>query len=266
MTPPLQVAKPSNIPLDQAYMSTKDESPVLTDNSTYRAAIGSLLYISTNTRLDIAAVTSILSRKVSKPTVRDWNEVKRVMRYLKGTDQLMLVLGTGTNTQTLSTTIYVDADWAGDCVDRKSNSGYALYLGGALVNWSCRKQQSVSLSSTEAEYVALSEACQEVIVLRRLLSSIGKPAENATMIYEDNQSAIKLVNADRVTRRSKHIETRHHYVRELQQKQEISVQYCPTEHMIADILTKPLGPHKIRDFRTGLGLTDAATIQFEEEC
>lgn len=133
-------------------------------------------------------------------------------------------------------------------------------------HWSCRKQKSVSLSSTEAEYVALSEACQELVVLRRLLCSIGRAPAGTTLVYEDNQSCIKLVTSERTTRRSKHIETRHHYVKELQQKGDIMLKYCPTDKMLADILTKPLGPEKTRRFREQLGIMDAATLQFEEEC
>lgn len=126
----LEDAKPSNVLLDQGYLSTEDNSHPLNENLKDRAAIGSLLYISYNTRPDIAAATSILAQKVSSPMARDWNEVRRVMRYLKETEAMMLLLGN--QHESHASAIYVDPAWEGDCTDRKSNSGYAMFVEGAL--------------------------------------------------------------------------------------------------------------------------------------
>jgi hypothetical protein len=123
-------------------------------------------------QLTLAVATSILSRKISKTTEADWEEVKRIIRYLKFTRKFRLKLGTSEVLMNHDDNIligYVDADWVGDVTDRKSNSGYLFRLFGGSISWSSRKQQCVSLSSTEAECVALSEACQEGVWITRLL-------------------------------------------------------------------------------------------------
>lgn len=255
-------AKPSKIPLDISYGNTVDESRNLDSNDLYRSVIGSLLYLSVNTRPDIAAATSILSRKISQPTERDWNEAKRLLRYLKYTMNDKLVLGKRLDEEA-NLIVYVDADWAGNISDRKSNSGFAFQFKGALVDWSCRKQTCVSLSSTEAEYISLSEACQEMMHIQRLLVDLGY-GDKIPIIREDNQSCIKLVIGDRIGRRSKHIDTRFHFVKDLYRQSFMKLEYCPTEVMLADVLTKPLCSEKLNRFKQMMGVLSSKNI--EEEC
>lgn len=128
-----------------------------------------------------------------------------------------------------------------------------MFCGGTI-SWASRGQASVTLSSMEAEYVALSEACQEAIWLRQLLVDFGERQEQATTIREDNQGCIAFVKTERVNRRSKHIDTRQKFVQELCSTGQIALEYCPTDRMAADILTKPLGPLKHDRFRIMLGL------------
>lgn len=163
-------AKSSNVPLNVNYgKSTDDECVIVLDNNNeYQRLIGCLLYIAVNTRPDIAANVSILAQRVSSPRNCDWNELKRVVRYLKGTADLKLVLGSNEHKDD-PVFGYADANWAEDKADRKSNSGYIFIVHGAAVSWACRKQSCVALSTTEAEFIALSEACQEARWLRRLL-------------------------------------------------------------------------------------------------
>lgn len=165
----LQNAKDANIPLSPTY----HKQPVgenLPNNERYRAAIGCLLYISTNTRPDISAAVSILSQKVSNPSQTDWIEVKKLIRYLKSTSTLQLQLGADlTDTQL---TGYADANWAEDRQTRKSNSGYVFLLNG-VISWSCKRQDCVALSTTEAEFISLSEACKEAIWIQRILKDIN---------------------------------------------------------------------------------------------
>ncbi|XP_055912820.1 uncharacterized protein LOC129946592 [Eupeodes corollae] len=149
-------AKTSKIPLDTGYFknqTTDDE--LLDDNEIYRKAIGSLLYLSENTRPDIAAAVSILSRKGSCPTQRDWNEVKRILRYLKGTQQLQLCVGCNQNSILVG---YADADWASDVKGQKFTSVYLFKFGEATISYASKKQGLIALSSTDAELVALAEA------------------------------------------------------------------------------------------------------------
>lgn len=257
-------AKPSKIPIDTGYNSTDDESKSFEPTHLYRSLIGGLLYLSTNTRPDIAAATSILSRKLECPTYRDWQEAKRILRYLKGTKCLRLRLGTVNSNMESDLIGYVDADHAGDQTDRKSNSGYVFLYRGAPISWTCRKQTSVAISSTEAEYIALSEACQELVSLVRVFEDLSIHTTLPIRIMEDNQSCIQLATSKRIGRRSKHIETRYHYVRELTEKNTINLQYCSSENMLADLFTKPLGATKTQKFREMIGLFQNGNA--EEEC
>ena len=247
----LNDAKGVSTPMEAAYMKAEGESDLLPDNELYRKAVGALLYVATTTRPDIAAAIGILCRRVSNPRQRDWNAVKRVMRYLKQTISLKLKISADNNLELVG---YVDADWGGDVSDRKSTSGYLYMIGQSSISWSCKKQVSVALSSTEAEYIAASYASQEVIWLRQLLDDLGVAVNQPTLIYEDNQSVIKLAVSDKINTRTKHIDIRHHHLRDLVDRHVINFVYCETNNMIADVLTKPLPRSKLEELRTYMGL------------
>lgn len=149
---------------------------------------------------------------------------------------------------------YSDADWAGDASNRKSTTGGVFYFNGGVINWISRKQQSVSLSTIEAEYFALSEVCQEIVWIRRLLKDLDQAQDEPTTVYEDNQSCLSFISSDRPSKRSKHIETHQHFVRNLCDRREVRMEYCPTDLMVADILTKPLGTIKHQFFAEMLRL------------
>ena len=209
------------------------------------------MYLATTTRPDIAAAINILCRSVEKPCQRDWKAVKDVMRYLKQSIHLKLKMSADSKPDLIG---YVDADWAGDTVDRKSTSGYLFQLGDSPISWSSRKQMSVALSSTEAEYVAAAYASQETVWLRQLLSDLGEPATGATRMYEDNQGCIKLATSERINARTKHIDIRHHHLRDLVENGIIELEYCETDKMIADAMTKPLPAPKFKELRSKMGI------------
>lgn len=240
-------AKNSKIPIDVGYdkLECDDE---LNDNHEYRKLIGMLLYIATNTRPDIAASVSILSQKVSCPTKLDLNEVKRTIRYLKATRNLKLKVA-DTNDE-LELKVYSDANWAENRIDRKSNSGFVCFLGGGTVSWACRKQTCVSLSSTEAEYIALAETCQEVIWLQKLLKDFEINIFEPTIVNVDNQSCMKLADRQKFSNKTKHVDTKYHFIRDLKEKNTIDLKYCPTDQNIADMLTKPLNGVKLTELRS----------------
>lgn len=127
---------------------------------------------------------------------------------------------------------------------------------GAAISWKSRQQNLVSLSSMESEYIALCESTQEVIWLRKLLVDLGVQQEGSTRMFEDNQSCIAFVQADRVNGRSKHIDTKQKFVKDLCEKGIIQLEYLCTENMIADILTKPLGHIKTLKFARQMGLIE----------
>lgn len=250
----LEDAKPSKIPLDPGYGKRMEIQDPMKNPDIYRSAIGALLYLSVNTRPDIAVSTSILGRCVTNPSESDWVEVKRVIRYLKGTMDYKLKLGGDEEFSSEQNIIgYADADWGGDIKDRKSTSGQCFKIHGGTVSWSSRKQDCVSLSSKEAEYVSLSEACQELIWLQNLLKDFCVANEKNVM-YEDNQGCIKSLSSEKFSAKSKHIEIKYNYAKDLKKKNLVNFQYCPTENMIADMLTKPLESVKLRKLISLIGL------------
>ena len=135
---------------------------------------------------------------------------------------------------------YSDADWGGDLSTRRSTTGYVFQIQGSTVSWCSKRQACVSRSSTEAEYIALSTACQEGVWLRRLLSDIQIKQNGPSTVFEDNQGATELSKNPKFHNRTKHIDVSYHYVREQVNLNIISVKYRPTEGMIADVMTKGL--------------------------
>lgn len=250
----LDDAKGSRIPMDPGYIQLKEEVERLPNNDKYQSLVGGLLYVSVHTRPDIGISASILGRRVSNPTVADWTEAKRTLRYLKATSGLQLQLGGDAG----DLEGFADADWAGNVLDRKSNSGYLFRFGGGLISWCARKQPCVALSSTEAEYISLSECCQELMWLKKLMKDFGESVKKPICIFEDNQSCIKqLSQAKTIGKRSKHIDTKYHFVKDLFEQEQIDVTYCPSEDMLADILTKPLSRVKLEILRDRIGLRSA---------
>lgn len=233
----LENSKPAKTPMEVGY--GKGESSLLINNNKYQQLIGSLLYLSINTRPDISASVSILAQKVSGPNEEDWNQLKRVVKYLKSTVNLRLKLS---NIMSNSKQLigYADANWAEDKESRKSNSGFVFFFNGGTISWACRKQSCVALSSTEAEFISLSEACQEAQWLRKLLQDLNHNIDIPTTINEDNQSCLKIIKEEKFSNRTKHIDTKFHFVKDYVDRKIVNCVYCPTDTMIADLLTKPL--------------------------
>ena len=125
---------------------------------------------------------------------------------------------------------------------------------GAPIQWASHKQSMVTLSSTEAEYIALSETVQESIWIRRLIQDLNENITGPTVIFEDNQSCIKMLQNEKSSGRTKHIDTKYHYVRDLLKQGEIDVIYCASNEMMADLLTKPLEATKTKQFTKDIGL------------
>ena len=244
--------KPVSTPIEPGVKHDKlgdEEEPF--DTRTYQQAIGCLTYLSTATRPDIGAALGILSKFMSNPSVAHWTGVKRIFRYLRGTYDYGLVFAGGKDDQLHA---YSDSDWAGDVVTRRSTSGYVMKYGNSTVSWCSRRQATVAKSSTEAEYVALSLATQEVIWLRRLLSDLGVEVSAPTMIQEDNQGAIDLSRNPKHHNRTKHIDVSYHFTRERIATKEIDVSYVHTGDNVADIMTKGLAKGPYEKHRRTLGV------------
>lgn len=215
---------------------------LLPSTTPYRSAVGSLIYLVTCTRPDIAVAVSLVSQYLQAPTTAHWSAVKRIYRYLKGTIDYSLHITGASPTGGVPCQLsgYSDADYGGDLDTRRSTTGYSFSLGSGAISWSSKRQPTVALSTTEAEYMALCEATREAIWLRLLLRDIGYTQQSATIIYGDNQGSLALARNPVHHSRVKHIDIRHHFVRECLEDHTVDVQYCDTQNMVADVLTKPL--------------------------
>ena len=248
--------KPLSTPMSSSIKIDKDENGKAVDITKYRGMIGSLLYLTAN-RPDIMYSVCLCARYQSNPKESHLNAVKRIFRYLSGTKNLGLWYPKGTHIDLFS---YTDADWAGCTIDRKSTSGTCHFLGFALVSWFSKKQNSVALSTAEAEYISAASCCAQVLWMKQTLLDLGLSYDHVPIMC-DNTSAINLSKNPVLHSRTKHIEIRHHFLRDHVQKGDISLEFISTNHQIADILTKPLALERFASLRRGLGLLDATELK-----
>ena len=218
----------------------------------YREAIGSLMYASVATRPDISFAVSTLSQFLNNPGHAHWEAVKRIFRYLSGTRDYELTYGVERH----DLLGYTDADGAVQ-EHRHAISGNVFLLDGGAISWSSRKQELVTLSTAEAEYVAATHAAKEAIWLRKLIFEIFPTLKAPTTLYCDNQAALRLATDDNYHARTKHIDIRYHFIRYVVASGALQLVYCPTDDMTADILTKGLPKWKVNFHVVSLGLRRA---------
>lgn len=241
----------------EGYREGDDEAAV--DIEVYQQMIGLLLFLALRSRPDILVSVLILARFQKCPSMYCYRAAKRVMRYLQGTSDYGLIYTKGT----CELSVFVDSDYAGDTIDRKSTTGYIVKLGDTVVNWGARKQASVALSTCEAEYLALSDASQEVIWMRRLLKEIGQVVKGPTTLRSDNVAAISWATGRKtIFKRSKHIDVRVHFIRDLVTQQQVHVVYVPSEENDADLLTKPLGRVNLKKVMNRICLRPAVEEEY----
>jgi hypothetical protein len=234
---------------------TKDQTPsspeeaVQMKKTPYREAIGSLMYVAVATRPNIAFAVSALSQFLSNPGRAHWEAVKRIFKYLSGTKTLELTYGGERH----GLEGYTDADGATQ-EHRHAMSGYAFLIDGGAVSWSSRKQELVTLSTAEAEYVAATHAAKEAIWLCKLIGELFPSLITPTPLHCDNQAALKLATDDNYHARTKHIDIRYHFIRHVVATSALKLSYCPTEDMVADIFTKALPKWKVAAHVHSLGM------------
>ena len=199
---------------------------------------------------DRYAVSNV-AKYSAKPTKQHWMAVKRIFRYLKGTIDYGLFYSKDGSDECVG---YSDSDWAGDLNDRKSTSGYLFQISGAAISWRSKKQTCVALSTAEAEYIALASASQEAMWLRQLTTDLKSKPTGATVIFEDNQSAICIAKNPQFHGRSKHIAIKYHFIREQVHNNTVTLKYCSTNNMIADMLTKGLSGEQFAKLRHMAGI------------
>ncbi|KAG7551025.1 Zinc finger CCHC-type [Arabidopsis thaliana x Arabidopsis arenosa] len=251
--------KTRTTPMDVNIKLRRDEGSLLPDARPYRALVGSLLYL-TITRPDIAFAVGLVSRFMQAPMKPHLEAAKKILKYVKTTLGMGLVYKYNAK---ISLHGFTDADFGGDLDDRKSTSGYVFLCGNTSISWCSKKQPTVSLSTTEAEYKASTLAAQECIWLRRLFEDLFEPINKPVAIYGDNQSAIKLANNPVFHARTKHIELEHHFIREKVLDGTIEALEVRSEDNVADIFTKSLPKGQFELLRSKLGMVDK--IKFKGE-
>ncbi|GJU81220.1 retrovirus-related pol polyprotein from transposon TNT 1-94 [Tanacetum coccineum] len=219
------------------------------DATLYRGMIGSLMYL-TSSRPDLIYAVCLCARYQAKPTKKHLNAVKRIFRYLKGTINMGLWYSKDTG---MSLTAYADADHAGCQDTRRSTSGSAQFLGDKLVSWSSKKQKCTAISSTEAEYIALSGCCAQILWMRSQLTDYGFQF-NKIPLYCDNKSAIALCCNNVQHSRAKHIDVRYHFIKEQVENGIMELYFVRTEYQLAGIFTKPFPKERFNFLIEKLGM------------
>jgi hypothetical protein len=247
-------------PIEPNLQLLNNESEATPENRLlYQQAIGKIIYAMLGTRPDLAFTVSVLSSFCSNPSPKHAIAVQRVFRYLRKTaDTGITYSGTQEPSNSLG---YTDSDWAGNLDSRKSTSGYVFILFGGATSWKSSRQSIVAMSSTEAEYIACSEAAKEALWLQRLLGEIQRtPIRKAQTLFADNQGAIKLSKNPQQHKRTKHIDIKYHFIRDCCQKGLVELVYLPTGQMVADILTKSLPREKHELHAKGMGLEQLVLV------
>ena len=233
----------------ETKLSRNDEGSGV-DPTQFKRLVGSLMYL-TATRPDILYAVSLISRFMEAPKASHWQVGKRILRYIAGTAEYGILYSSNSEFKLIG---FADSDFAGSQDDRNSTSGYVFNLGSGAIAWSSKKQQIVTLSSAEAEYVAATSAACQSVWMRRILSDLQHAQNQPTEIFCDNKSAIALSKNHVFHKRSKHIDTRFHFIRELVNGKQICLEFCKSNEQLADVFTKPLAKDVFEFHRQNLGV------------
>ena len=248
---PISTPLPTNFKLSSSMSPSSEEETMEMSRVPYASAVGSLMFAMICTRPDIAQAVGVVSRYMANPGREHWNAVKRILRYIKGSLNVALCYG-GSEVLIRG---FVDSDYAGDLDKNKSTTGYVFTIAGGAVSWVSKLQSVVATSTTEAEYVAATQASKEAIWLKMLLEELGHKQEYVTL-FCDSQSALHLARNPAFHSRTKHIRVQYHFVREKVEEGTIDVQKIHTNDNIADFMTKTIIADKFVWCRSSCGLLE----------
>ncbi|GJT69701.1 ribonuclease H-like domain, reverse transcriptase, RNA-dependent DNA polymerase [Tanacetum coccineum] len=240
------------IPMDPGTRLTKNTEGTLVNSTEYRSLIGCLRYL-LHTRPDLSYSVGLLSRFMQEPKEQHMKAVKQVLRYVKGTKDYGITYkhNGGNIIQGFS-----DSSYGVNTQEGKGTTGIIFYYGDSPISWSTQKQATVALSSCESEFIAATAAATQALWLKRLLSRLTHSEEEKITIMVDNKSAIQLMKNPVFHGRSKHIDTKYHFIRECVERDDIQVEFVSGEYQKADILTKALPKIKFLTMRQLIGLKD----------
>uniref|UniRef100_A0A2N9HWQ2 Reverse transcriptase Ty1/copia-type domain-containing protein n=1 Tax=Fagus sylvatica TaxID=28930 RepID=A0A2N9HWQ2_FAGSY len=245
-------SRPCSFPMEQQHKLTTDSDPPLSDPLQYRRLVGRLLYL-TITRPDLCYSVHILSQFLHDPRSAHLHAAMRVLRYLKSSLGQGLLLSSASSLQVHA---YYDSDWASCPMTRRSTTGYFTMLGDSPILWKSKKQTTVSCSSAEAEYRAMSAATSELIWLRSLLCDLLVPHPQPMKLFCDNQAALHIAANPIFHERTKHIEIDCHFIRERIHSKELITSYVSSRNQLADIFTKALGCDQFLNLLSKLGIAN----------
>jgi hypothetical protein len=231
-----------------------DVSGNMVDQKLYRSMLGSLLYV-TASRTDVMFSVCMCARFQTSPRESHLKAIKRILRYLKHTQNVGLWYLKGAKFELIR---YSDSDYAGYKVERRSTSSICQLSGRSLVSWSSKKQYSVVLSTAEVEYIAASSCCAQILWIKTTLS-FGIKFKNMLLLC-DNESAIKFTNNPVQHARTKYIDVRHHFIRDHQQKEDICIASVDIEDQLVDIFTKPLDEKRFCKLENELNILDFSNM------
>jgi ribonuclease HI len=266
----MQNSYPVSTPMEMRSLDTakdmfrrrQENEPALDSDKPYLSAIGALLYLANNTRPDISFAVSLLARHSANPTIRHWNGIKRIFRYLQGSVDMGLLFSNDNPDELIG---YADAGYLYDPQDSKSQTGYVFLQGRTAISWRSTKQSMTTTSSNHAEVIALYEACREAIwlssIINYILQQTGKQTlANPTTIYEDNKACVDQIVAGYMkTHRTKHIDPKNSFTHEQSGKQ-IQVNWIRSQDNCADLFTKPLPAALHRQHVVAIGMRRLSTL------
>ena len=252
---------PIDTPVEFGLKLTKEGEGKLVNPTYFKSLMGCLRYL-TCTRPDILFGVGLVSRFMETPRTSHLKAARRILSYIKGTVDHGLFYSQNHNLELVG---FSDSDWAGSREDRRSTTGFVFYLGDAAFTWSSKKQSIVALSTCEAEYIAAAACVCHAIWLRRLLERMTLKQEEATKIYIDNKSAIALAKNPVHHERSKHIDTRFHFIREHVKMKEVELHHKCSSDQVADIFTKALKTDAFQKLRKKLGVQVRGETSLREE-
>ncbi|CAL0321854.1 unnamed protein product [Lupinus luteus] len=248
----METCNPVTSPVEVSLKLTKDEEGEAVDETIFKQMVGSLRYLC-NSRPELSYGVGLISRFMCQPKKTHLLAAKRVLRYVQGTYDHGILFRTQKQKLELELEGYADSDYGGDLVERKSTSGYLFLLNKSPISWCSCKQKVVALSSCEAEYISACYAACQAIWLEELLAEMRMKTSSLELKL-DNISAINLAKNPVSHGRSKHIEVRFHYLRELVSKEKLKLVYCRTDDQLADLFTKPLKPERFENLKKEIGV------------
>jgi len=260
-------AYPVSTPMDPGSRLTSSattDHPA--DETVYRSILGSMMYLMLCTCPDLAFAIGTLGKYSSNPSTEHMRPAKHLLRYTSKTRHVGLHFGPYAKGNPPTACVFSDADWAGDSETRRSTGAYVCTISDrrpnsphTAISGSSKQQPTIALSSTEAEYMELTQACKEAIWVKQFLTDLSSTAtpykcEASITIFADNQGSMALAKNPEFHSRTKHIGIQHHFIREKVTSQEVTLEYFPTGDMLADLLTKPLARDKVERLRKNMGV------------